>query len=262
MALPNPLWRVVVVQPRQVVPPGERYRWDNRRREGSGQVVVQLVLAGALHMRSAAGDAVIRAGEAALFCHGEQSDYFLVEPRVGNAVFRWCVFTGAGLPEHWDHLRERHGVAAPCALRSPLRRQFDELVDQVPADPFDEALAVQSFVVALYRAFRSRHIEGLGSADRAVEALLAQPYHPWSMKELAARHACSREHLSRVFRQRIGMAPGAWLAQRRLRKALALLRDTDLPVAEIARQCGYGSAHSLARQVRARTGGAPTDLRR
>ena len=76
------------------------------------------------------------------------------------------------------------------------------------------------------------------------------------------RHGCSREHLARRVAERLGVPPATWLARVRLERALALLRDTALPVAAIARQCGFGSTHTLARRVRAATGRSPRGLRR
>lgn len=123
------------------------------------------------------------------------------------------------------------------------------------------SLAVHGFVLGLFTRLRAQRQARQSAVERAVEELLSHPTATVSLKRLAERCGCSREHLSRVFAERTGLAPAAWLAQERLARALMLLRDTSLPVAAVAEQCGYGSAHTLARQVRAATGRAPRALR-
>jgi transcriptional regulator GlxA family with amidase domain len=97
--------------------------------------------------------------------------------------------------------------------------------------------------------------------DRAIAEIVAAPFVDWSLKQVAEEHRISREHLVRTFARRLGSPPGAWLAEARLERALLLLRETRQEVAAIARACGLGSAHSLARLIKARTGRPPSAFR-
>jgi AraC family transcriptional regulator len=52
------------------------------------------------------------------------------------------------------------------------------------------------------------------------------------------------------------------VAARRLDRARALLRETALPLADVAAACGYAGASHLSRHVKAATGATPGQLRR
>ncbi len=62
---------------------------------------------------------------------------------------------------------------------------------------------------------------------------------PWCMDELAARLHVSKAHFSRQFKAAMGLPPMAYLARLRAERAAALLRRTDLTVAEIGARVGY-----------------------
>ncbi|MCL1634214.1 AraC family transcriptional regulator [Luteimonas sp. SX5] len=55
-------------------------------------------------------------------------------------------------------------------------------------------------------------------------------------------------HLARVFRRHLGCAPAEYARRARLRRAMALLRDTRATVAEIALRCGYADQSHFNRQ--------------
>lgn len=67
---------------------------------------------------------------------------------------------------------------------------------------------------------------------------------------------------SRRVRAETGLTPGAWLIQQRLTHARHLLETTDLPVDQVARSAGLGSAASLRQHLRATLGVAPLAYRR
>ncbi|MDP4505345.1 GlxA family transcriptional regulator [Nonomuraea turcica] len=80
--------------------------------------------------------------------------------------------------------------------------------------------------------------------------------------ELAVRALMSRRSFARRFKAATGTIPHAWLAAQRLNRAEELLEATDLPIEEIARAAGYGSAAVLREKFVLRRGVAPRDYRR
>lgn len=263
--LADALWRVHGYEAVQRVPPGADYRWENRRRRPRDAVVLQLTLAGELELEERGERRRAGAHEAALFAFDEASSYALPPPPRPVYACRWVTLVGAGLRAHWDALRAEGGGVLPCPPEAPLAAALSALIahaERRVRDPLDHAAAVQAFVRAVADHWRRRRLAALPPAERAVERIRAAPHHPWSLKELAAEVGCSREHLIRVFRARTGEPPARWLARVRLERALHLLRHSDLPVAAVARQCGFASAHTLARHVRRATGCAPRNLGR
>lgn len=81
--------------------------------------------------------------------------------------------------------------------------------------------------------------------------------------EVLARHASmSPRTFSRRFREETGQAPGIWIRHRRLDRARELLESHDLPIDEVARRSGLGSAGNLRHQLRRGVGMSPTSYRK
>lgn len=72
----------------------------------------------------------------------------------------------------------------------------------------------------------------------------------------------SRRSFARRFTAATGTTPHAWLRSLRLSRAEELLESTYLPVEEIARRVGYGSAAVLREQFVRRRGVPPRAYRR
>ncbi|MDB5671064.1 MAG: AraC family transcriptional regulator, partial [Alphaproteobacteria bacterium] len=96
---------------------------------------------------------------------------------------------------------------------------------------------------------------------RARDAIDRASREPWTVRRLAAIGGVSEAHFARAFKLAFGLPPHRYLLTRRIERASALLRDTDLPVIEIAFETGWDSLCSFGRVFRVITGLSPTDLR-
>jgi AraC-like DNA-binding protein len=257
------LWRVSYFG-RERNPTGSAHWLENRDRD-QRTVVFQYCGAGLIHFRDEHRVIhPVNAGQAMLFMHGEETAYG--QPRGMTQPFttEYVTLTGAGLREHWAILRHQGSVIqldAKGPILPALRRLIDLAGSHSRGDPATMAEEVQAFVLLLLRQMRQAQDHRQSPVERAVDDLMRHPTAPWSLKEVAQRHAVSREHLTRSFHKRLGVAPGIYLAQARLAKALTLLRETAVPMAEVARQAGYSSTLTLNRQVHAATGLSPSRLR-
>ncbi len=83
-----------------------------------------------------------------------------------------------------------------------------------------------------------------------------------ALDALADRLGVSRRHLTRVFREQVGLSIGAFQQARRLDAARELLTGTDLAVDEVAYRVGFDSGSALARALRRRDGLSPREIRR
>ncbi len=81
------------------------------------------------------------------------------------------------------------------------------------------------------------------------------------VEDVAARAHMSQRTLVRRFRAETGESLAEWVARRRIERARALLEDTDLPVAQVAHDAGFGSVEALRRHFRARVGTSPRAYR-
>ncbi|MDN5751195.1 MAG: helix-turn-helix domain-containing protein, partial [Pseudonocardia sp.] len=85
---------------------------------------------------------------------------------------------------------------------------------------------------------------------------------PHTVDALAARANLSSRTFARRFRAHTGTTPYAWLTGQRVRLAERLLEGSDLPVDEVARRSGFGSAAVLREHLVRERGVAPLAYRR
>lgn len=73
---------------------------------------------------------------------------------------------------------------------------------------------------------------------------------PLAVKEIASHVGLTREHFTRLFRQRHAEGPATYLRELRLQEARRLRREHRLPLAELALRTGFPSARQLGKLLR------------
>ncbi|MBN5048823.1 helix-turn-helix domain-containing protein [Stenotrophomonas sp. YIM B13575] len=96
---------------------------------------------------------------------------------------------------------------------------------------------------------------------RAKDHMDRASHEDWPVARLAQVSAVSTAHFARSFKDAFGMPPHRYLLSRRIERAVALLRDTDLPITEIALQTGWTSLGTFGRIFRDITGDSPGAVR-
>jgi transcriptional regulator GlxA family with amidase domain len=96
---------------------------------------------------------------------------------------------------------------------------------------------------------------------RAKDRMDATPHENWPVRRLAEVSAVTEAHFAREFKRAFGLPPHRYLLTRRVERAIALLRDTDLPITQIAFQTGWNSLGTFSRVFRDITDETPGDLR-
>jgi AraC-like DNA-binding protein len=96
---------------------------------------------------------------------------------------------------------------------------------------------------------------------RAKDRMDAASHEEWPVRRLARVSGVSEAHFARQFKQAFGVPPHRYLLTRRVERATALLRETDLPVTEVAAQSGWESLGTFGRTFRDVTGESPSALR-
>lgn len=245
------LWRPLVGTIDQRVGARETYQWDNHVRT-PGQSVVQITHEGELTYREGGRSWQVAAGEALIFQHGEASSYGTAP--VPHAPYRcdWLCLEGAGLDDHLRALTARFGPVFPAdgAMIAAVRRLVGMCTQASPLDAMVAAGACHALVLQLWRTLEDRQRAIRPRAEQAVDAILADPCLPWSLKEWAEHFQVSREHLCRTFRIRTGVAPSRWIAARKVERARQLASDTHLPTRDIIALAGITSRFALRRLMR------------
>jgi AraC family transcriptional regulator len=97
---------------------------------------------------------------------------------------------------------------------------------------------------------------------RAKEILSANLDRGVPLKDVAQECRLSLSHFSRAFRSSMGVAPHSWLLTRRIEVAKQKLRDSRLPLAEVALACGFADQSHLTRVFTRMVGVSPGTWRR
>ena len=96
---------------------------------------------------------------------------------------------------------------------------------------------------------------------RAKDRMDAASNEAWPVQRLARVSGVSEAHFARSFKQAFGVPPHRYLLTRRIERAMALLRDTELAITEIAFQTGWESLGTFGRTFRDITGESPSAIR-
>ena len=78
---------------------------------------------------------------------------------------------------------------------------------------------------------------------------------------LSAEFSISKQAILRKFRKHYTKTPSEYLSSIRITESKRLLKDTDLPVGEIAQQCGYDNIYYFSNCFKRAVGMSPTQYR-
>ena len=95
-------------------------------------------------------------------------------------------------------------------------------------------------------------IPSIDNCDRLTENI--------TLQEISKEVGLSRCYFVQMFKQSTGIAPYQYIIQQRVEKAKQLLKQ-DLPLVEVALECGFSSQSSLNRTFRKCVGTTPKGYR-
>ncbi|GGQ14943.1 AraC family transcriptional regulator [Streptomyces mutabilis] len=95
----------------------------------------------------------------------------------------------------------------------------------------------------------------------ALQAFHGRPAEPWTVASLAHQAGVSRALFAKRFTELMGRPPLAYLTECRMADAEALLTDTDLSIAQIAKSVGYADAFGFSAAFKRHKGQSPSRFR-
>lgn len=123
------------------------------------------------------------------------------------------------------------------------------------------AVAYEILVVATDPSMPSRNEPAL--VNRCIEYMTKNFCNPsFNINKLAETLNVNRNHLSRSFSEAKEITLTRYLQTLRFQKALSMLSKTNMPVAQIAENCGFASASYLARCLQKEMGISASEFRK
>lgn len=239
-----------------------------QRPHGCDSWLLFLTRRGAGRLRLPHGDHRSGPGEVLLCRPGVAQDY-RTDADAGGWAFRWAHLRVR--PELERHLRWPE--LAPgwlrlrvddVAERQALWRRLGEAVRWAGSPhPCGRELALLAVEEALLRLASA--VPRAGGPDarlaRVLDLVAARLEARWDVARLASEAGLSPSRFAHAFRAACGTTPRRWVEDRRIERAVELLRATALPVAAVAAMVGFDDPFRFATRVKARTGRPPTAWR-
>lgn len=186
-------------------------------------------------------------------------------------------FDFAALGERLERKIDADAMATPRLRFSDDRIwPLVELLAEAVNDPDPSA---QLYGDGLTAAIMARLSTDPAQSDPALSASDGNGLPPWKLRrvidyleahlpervdlaDLAAQAGLSQSHFSRAFKASTGMAPYRWQLDARIRRAQALLIDSQASLEQVAEATGFADAVHFGRTFRKLTGTAPGAWRR
>ncbi len=174
---------------------------------------------------------------------------------------RWLHLTPTQYSTLQAALAELHGEWRSGTLLGTLltRGLFFRLLAQLSRfHAQNSGLGEQSVTTILSLPHSGMHEATVSAAVRYMEEHFRESLR---VEQVAAAVFLSPDRFTEVFAQGMGRTPRDYLRHLRVEQAKMLLMTTDLPMARIAEESGFGEAAYFTRVVRAATGMTPSAYR-
>ncbi|MCI8443264.1 MAG: AraC family transcriptional regulator [Provencibacterium sp.] len=184
----------------------------------------------------------------------------------------WCHFRAEA-----RHIRLFDLLDAPVLLeigmQAQLLSQFSEMVQAFQQPGMGNILRARaalleilSFYLSqaqeqgqLHPAAQNAPTENLQQLTGYIEEHLCDEM---TLESLARQLHFHPNYFSAFFKKHYGVSPLKYVAGLRLQRAKELLRDTSLPVAEVAARTGFHDLFHFSRRFKEQTGYSPSDFRK
>ena len=191
---------------------------------------------------------------------GDVHDHTAMTP---SWEYRWMTFDGTHSAEviRLMALRREPFDAGKCPHELFLTLA-QEMRDFSPAGQYRASATVYRILTRALMC-RDRESGGWNVAAEFKQLVMTRFADPATdVCHLATELGVHRTTLNRVFHAHTGMTPGEYLTSFRVQEALILLKDSHLPVGEIALRTGFRDQNYFTKVIRKYTGSSPVRFRK
>jgi len=176
--------------------------------------------------------------------------------------YYWLTFDGPGAEDLVRRMAIRREPfdAGPCP-EADFGRLAEGLRDFSPSGQYRAGAMVYGILSAALAYGCSA--SGPGLADQFQRLVMKHYCDPlWDVDRAADELGVHRSTLGRKILAATGLSPGKYLHSYRIQEALSLLKGTEMPIGEVARQVGLPDQNYFAKVIRKATGATPRTFRR
>ena len=154
-------------------------------------------------------------------------------------------------------------------LKSTLDQLSAEYMSQRPGaelvvNKLTEIVLVELIRINFARGEEGRFIAALSDKRiaKALHHIHNDPQNPWTLDNVAEKVGMSRAAFAKHFKELVGHPMFEYLTRLRVQRAMELLRESNLPLYEIASRVGYESDLAFTKTFKKHTGTTPTRFRK
>lgn len=152
------------------------------------------------------------------------------------------------------------GTAALDMMLHLVRETFGKQLAQDVAEQFIHP-RIRDEEEAQRTAIQNRYAVASPRLAQIIEMMESTLDEPIPLCELATKVGISTRQIERLFKEQMGVGPSMFYLKRRLERARTMLRQTLLPIREVAVECGFGSTAHFSNAYKKSFGLPPTQER-
>gem|GEM_PF-1473530 len=199
----------------------------------------------------------LHAGQVAILPAGEPHHYEADE--LDPWTISWMHFQGSQALEYLKTIEFHPGSPGmDISIPETLREQFEILYGLTQGAYSDPTLFALHTKLADYfstllqgrRASVPKQRERMARIHSVIRFLRQNVHRPVSVEEMAAQAHWTPNHFSNIFRGEVNETPASFFLHLKMTHASMQLRQTDLPIAEIAESLGFDDAFYFSRCFR------------
>ncbi len=252
----------------QEVRRSRKIEWDNRNRQtykDEPYCLFQYTVDGCGYFVDADAEHELGPGRGFIVEIPSETGYFL--PYGKSWEWLWIAFRGDLAESILADIVRRNGHVLSLEVKSEPIRIIAAICQRLARgerpSKFQLSGALYQILMELAHEFIAEFSSGSAPVERA-RNLIEERYadRSLSLDELAKAAGLSKYHFARLFKEEVGTAPGSFIREKRMNRALDLLTFTDIPVGEIGERVGYPNPIHFCSAFRNWRGCSPGSIRR
>jgi AraC-like DNA-binding protein len=244
------------------------YAHFGAKRQGNpgGQFVITLKGLGGFRLNGK--DHRLPPGRGFLANHADPAHAYYYPPEGKEPwIFLWIAMTGAVSERMISEINTRYGYLFTLPLDSGLverlyARKSERGSVRVLSSPAAAAIVIDVLSSLVTEKEKDSPAEPSSALVRDAQQIILESLGAdITVSALSEKLNVTREHLSRVFRERTGVSPGEYIHEKKTRLACRLLREPGVSCKEAAARAGFESIASFNRAFKKALRMTPSEFR-